>query len=286
MEAKKEKLNESLRLIGISPVKTHGLAKSTKINVACGKLEQSFEKQKEIVADIFDMENIGGTVKRKITRASLQRPLHNQILSFNAVENFCTMIIQGITFFTISKEGMVTVREQLASRYKLGSTVPGTRNCHHFEPISTTAIQGKHLSIDNLFPVFHSFSMLPEYEHDQIISSLKRMDYVTCEYNSFWWLALIDDLNVDEKDVTCKFMHPHGPTNNFYWPLCDDKAYVPYNKIIMKVKTPNTSSNGRQYNISEEELHKTIEVLCVKSEIYLDYVSHLIIITKSFFHQN
>ena len=43
-EAKKEKLNESLRLIGISPVKTHGLAKSAKINVGCGKLEQSILK--------------------------------------------------------------------------------------------------------------------------------------------------------------------------------------------------------------------------------------------------
>ena len=41
-EAKKEKLNESLKLIGISP--TYGLAKSEKINIGCGKLEQSILK--------------------------------------------------------------------------------------------------------------------------------------------------------------------------------------------------------------------------------------------------
>ena len=53
---KKDKLNESLGLIGISPVKTHGLAKGTKINVAREKLERSFETQKEIVAGVFDVE--------------------------------------------------------------------------------------------------------------------------------------------------------------------------------------------------------------------------------------
>ena len=39
--------------LGISPTKTHGLPKSTKMNIAQGKLEQSFEKQKDLVASSY-----------------------------------------------------------------------------------------------------------------------------------------------------------------------------------------------------------------------------------------
>ena len=47
-------LNESFGIIGISPLKTHAVAKTKKIKAACGKLEQSFEKTK-MVKDIFKL---------------------------------------------------------------------------------------------------------------------------------------------------------------------------------------------------------------------------------------
>ena len=48
-------LNKSFGIIGISPLKTHAVAKTTKIKAACDKLGQSFEKQKEMVKDIFKL---------------------------------------------------------------------------------------------------------------------------------------------------------------------------------------------------------------------------------------
>ena len=54
--AKKTNLSDSLGLIVISPVKTHGLAIGSKIKAACEKLERSFEVQKDIVAVFFDIE--------------------------------------------------------------------------------------------------------------------------------------------------------------------------------------------------------------------------------------
>ena len=41
-------------------------------------------------------DGIGGTVKRKIARTSLQRPVSDQILTFKAVEQFCNESLQGI----------------------------------------------------------------------------------------------------------------------------------------------------------------------------------------------
>lgn len=175
-----------------------------------------------------------------MTRASLQRPLSDQILSFDAVKNFCHTI-KGITFFSISKDDMVPIRERLEERYKLGSTVDTTRSCHHFQPESTSAIHAKYLSVEGRFSVFHSFTVSPEEAYTRLISSLKPNDYITCQYGDHQWLALIGEVNHEEKDVFCKFMHPHGYTENFCWPARDDKAYIPFSKILMKVHIPNTS---------------------------------------------
>ena len=54
-KAEKEQLDQSLSSLGISPIKTHGLPKSTKMNIAQGKLEWSFEKQKVLVTNAYDI---------------------------------------------------------------------------------------------------------------------------------------------------------------------------------------------------------------------------------------
>ena len=46
-EEKWDKLNESLGIFGISPLKFHGLKKRTQVSMAQEKLERSYEKQKE-----------------------------------------------------------------------------------------------------------------------------------------------------------------------------------------------------------------------------------------------
>ena len=53
----RDMLNESFGIIGISPLKTHAVAKTTNITSACDKLERSFEKQKEMVKGIFKLSD-------------------------------------------------------------------------------------------------------------------------------------------------------------------------------------------------------------------------------------
>ena len=60
----------------------------------------------------------------------------------------------------------------------------------------------------------------------------------------YWWLALVNEVNREEKGVHCKFMHPHGYTENFYWSTRDDENYVSFIKILLKVNTPNTLSQS------------------------------------------
>ena len=52
----REKLNESLGAFDISPLKTHGMQKRTQVNSAKEKLDRSFEKQKDAVKDILEIQ--------------------------------------------------------------------------------------------------------------------------------------------------------------------------------------------------------------------------------------
>ena len=116
---------------------------------------------------------------------------------------FCTTSIKGITFFEISKDDMVSVRERQKERYQLGNTVEGMKSSHHFEPQFCSAIRAKHLSAENRFSINHSLSLPPEEAHEQ----------------SIWGLLVVSSgygCHPDEKDFTCKFMHPHGHTENDY----------------------------------------------------------------------
>ena len=80
------------------------------------------------------------------------------------------------------------------------------------------------------------------------------------ENTEYWWLALANEVNREEKYVSCKFMHPHGYTEYFYWPTRDDRPYVPSSKTLLKVITPNTlSQSGQQYKVSINKVQQIVE---------------------------
>ena len=90
----------------------------------------------------------GGIVKRLVARESLQRPHSNQILSARSMLHFCNQSITNFYFLFISKDDMVSFREKLKDRYPKGSTIPGTRSFHFYEPIGPYEIESKHTSDD------------------------------------------------------------------------------------------------------------------------------------------
>ena len=97
---------------------------------------------------------------------------------------------------------------------------------------------------------------MPAPQNDTF-ESCKCNDYITCCFDGFWWLALIEVKNKEEKDLTCEFLYPHGPSVQFHWPCVDNGGYIPLNKDMMKIQTPTTSANRRIYLITEEEKNKT-----------------------------
>ena len=81
-------------------------------------------------------DGVGGFVKGYVTKRSLQRRLHDQILSYQSVLDLCVREIPSITFFGVSQKEIVNFCADLEDRFAKSKTVPGTRSHHHFVPIS------------------------------------------------------------------------------------------------------------------------------------------------------
>ena len=82
------------------------------------------------------------------------------------------------------------------------------------------------------------------------------MTYVTCLYDSFWWVGLVTQVDVEQGDVKVQFMFPHGPHKTFNWPETGDLCYVPIKNILCQISSHTTT--GRTYKITDQEYGKTI----------------------------
>ena len=71
-EEVRDRLNESLSVFDISPLKTHSMQKRTQVNSAKEKLERSFEKQKDAVKDILQIQTPELGSSSRITRRELE----------------------------------------------------------------------------------------------------------------------------------------------------------------------------------------------------------------------
>ena len=165
-------------------------------------------------------DGIGGTVKRVVCQESLKQITTGQILDVNLMYSFCKAKINGIYFKLFSKEEIDQTRAQLEKRYLGGRTVPGTRMYHHFIPIAPNTISYKKISTDACTEIF---DIIPKSKHYVDISlNIKKMDYIACFYDGFWWVGIAED--VSELDIKVRFMHPHGPGKNFFWPMRTDEC--------------------------------------------------------------
>ena len=85
---------------------------------------------------------VGGFAKRYVVKHSLQRPLHDQNLSYKSMIDLCVGEIPSITYFGVSQEEMFNVFADLEDRFarSFAKTVPGTKSRHHFVPILATKL--------------------------------------------------------------------------------------------------------------------------------------------------
>ena len=200
-------------------------------------------------------DGIGGVVKRHVAKRSLQRPLENQILDYKSMIELCRDEIKEIKFFEISQLDMLNIRQHLKVRFEKGRTLPGTRSCHHFVPQSRCKISYKTTSDEENFS--GSFALYNDKSQELDTTMFAVSQFVSCRYDTFWWIGMIENIDENASDLKIKFLHPHGPSKSFYWPSRDDTCYVPITNILCLISPPSTST-GRTYKILDDDYDNTV----------------------------
>ncbi|XP_065063915.1 uncharacterized protein LOC135690325 isoform X1 [Rhopilema esculentum] len=195
-------------------------------------------------------DGIRGTVKRLAAQVSLQRPMKNQIISVEALFQFCKTEVKGINFYYITKEENNLTRKDLEKRLTAAKTIPGTRGFHQFVPQSKALIGAKTISETPEFDVKFDFNLAVIEPHDDIEIG----DYLVCRYDTHCWVGVTIEVSSENKDVAIKFLHPHLPCVSFMWPRRGDVRWVPTSNILKKVQPPKPSTmTGRQYTFEPKD---------------------------------
>ena len=197
-------------------------------------------------------DGIGGSIKRSLTKASLMRSISNQILNAVDVFNYCLEHLSAnIAFFFVTDDEVKEIEGNLETRFVLANTVAGTRRYHRFVPQNTTELKVYETSYDTISYI--KCITKDSYTKENLIVSVG--NYVTCVYDNKLWVGLINDYEKEFDDFMINFLHPHGFSKQYKFPVIPDYCNVPKENILMVLKTPNLIGGSRiSYSFDEKEL--------------------------------
>ena len=201
-------------------------------------------------------DGIGGSVKRTVARASLQRPFESQILSAEAVFQFCLEKMPAIKFEFLESATLVCIRATEAKRYKLAKTIPGTMGFHSFVPMNDAnlSVQSKRISTSENISITHSF--VPKRNRKPPNNTILK-GYVLCQYDESFWIGYILKVNEQEKDCDIKFLHPQFPSRSYHWPHSMDLCSIPNDNIVANIELHTES--GRQYKLNDKDMSNLVQ---------------------------
>ena len=84
------------------------------------------------------------------------------------------------------------------------------------------------------------------------------MTYVTCLYDSFWWVGFLTQVDVEQGDVKVQFMLPHGPRKNLIGQKLKIHAMCQSKTFFVRYLLLPQQLDGRTYKVTDEEYYKTI----------------------------
>ena len=195
-------------------------------------------------------DGVGGTVKRQAVIESLRRPYDNQIMSPIDLFNFAVSKLILMKFCFVTHEQYQAEEKLLSNRLKDAKTIAGTQKLHAFIPTSKSTL--------NVSEFSYSLNVHKEKViHGPLCSTFtgQLSGYVTVRYNTQWWLAYIYEAYQSTHEVKVKFLHPPGPSSNFYFPEIDDYCILDVSDLLVSVNP--TTITGRTYNLSVKDIENS-----------------------------
>ena len=196
-----------------------------------------------------------GTLKRIVTKASLQRPYDNHILTTKDLYEFASQNIKGMDFAFASNEEHYEEMKRLEPRFSNCRTNPGTQRLHSFKPVSENTLEVRMFSCDATARREKVTCSVKE-TISNISSSLS--SYVTVAYEEHCWIGCIMHTNLMENTVTIIFLHPHLNAPSYIFPDPPDIIDVDPTDIL---SYGNPTTTGRRYTLPRKEEQLALKAL-------------------------
>lgn len=200
-------------------------------------------------------DGIGGTVKRSVARASLQRTYSHQILTPKNMFIFCQKYLsKNIKYFYTTFKQIENEEKRLCERFNTSIQIPGTRKYHKFVPINESTIKAFETSYDEVGvekAVNKSGIYSPSLELNTKIS-----DYIICNYKKLKWIGIVESFNEDFEDYEVNLLIPSGYRKYYCFPKSKYVCHMLKHNIlkILSVPTLKAGTSRIQYKFREAEL--------------------------------
>ena len=148
---------------------------------------------------------LGGTVKRLATKASLQSPYEDQIMTPFHLYEWASSNIPGVFIDYCSVEEYENEKKNLERRFENCQTIPGTRRLLCFIPQSQVTLLTKRYSACSSSHVQRVTKHSTDLEMEEV------MGYVPCIHGSQWWVAQVIEKDSDNGEPKLSLLFPHGP---------------------------------------------------------------------------
>ena len=182
-------------------------------------------------------DGIGGTVKRLVTKASLQRTSSRHITNVHQFHQFCTENIKNIECIYIPESDIVQMEQKLQERFSHAITVKGTLGFHKMVPQNKHQVKAYVTSDSSDFKLCN-VSGANKISNDSDITC-KIGDYIACIYENKCWLGIVAQESQALGDSRINFMHPECHKSDKYnFPSKIDECWVLNSNILCIMQTP------------------------------------------------
>ena len=122
--------------------------------------------------------------------------------------------VPGVHFSYCNTEEYERQKIFLQTRFEQTRTIPGTHKLHSFIPISKDTLRTRIYSFSTITRE-NCATKLP-VAGDLELEEVSK--FVTCSYNSLWWLACVLETHTKEVQISLTLLHPPGPSRSYKYP--------------------------------------------------------------------
>jgi hypothetical protein len=141
-------------------------------------------------------------VKRLVTRASLQAPAANQILTAEDMEAWARLNIANITFFYVTSDHVTShIKDlKLKERYQGVKTIEGTRSHHAYLPGQTEGTLRMYRVSSDI--ALRMFTNVHVKESRTGLDEVCPGKYIACVWDKKWYVGIV----LEQTDATGDFV--------------------------------------------------------------------------------